>query len=610
MDNPQLVEGLIHRAIPTLQRDAIATLAAQIDLRNDFYLVIKDERLCLDWEYMSMYNLHKFFEKLKTVTTRSNTKTSESRALEAGMQSLHCYFEQDLAELVGADSVRSPSADVAIAELKARARGPWLQDQSLLAIWKDGRRSTGIVDQLLKQIVDIASKPTARFHHRANHLMEFLRRNGMSLDHTPTTITMEVLIETLHHTIQDVAAGWQLVKTYANPKLRQAMSMTSAEFTNAWVSAGVIAKSESRRHERKRKTDHRDGPGSFASSERRPNPGTKDRSHRPPKPTPSPKDGHTESQLDAPCVHCGTRHNSQLAAKPGWECAFVRYRHPHVNHDKNKSFADTTWGQHYARHPWKDPKTGEPRTSLSYDLLCNEQGGYDKFQLRKDDSKSTLVPFLNNISNINGHDDLNPFMSLTVLTSNLLNREETIDERTLKKLTRAGVTTSSGLIDSGAVDSDYISSALFKRISDELGYTLDRQSIDVVATPFAHLPDIKCKGRVILNVAIFNELSKRHEIVTLKARVIDSPIDIIIGRPTIRRFNLLYKCHDQILSDTRITRIENSPTSGNEFLENDLWLQLNLISGIAEINANGTSDVPTFPPAGSSVTVNRWNPIG
>ena len=59
----------------------------------------------------------------------------------------------------------------------------------------------------------------------------------------------------------------------------------------------------------------------------------------------------------------------------------------------------------------RTPKSGELRRSLRYDHLCNEQGGYDKFQLKKDDSESTLFPFLNNISNINGHDDLNPFMS-------------------------------------------------------------------------------------------------------------------------------------------------------------------------------------------------------
>ena len=68
----------------------------------------------------------------------------------------------------------------------------------------------------------------------------------------------------------------------------------------------------------------------------------------------------------------------------------------------------------------------------------------------------------------------------------------------------------------------------------------------------------------------------------MKARVIDSPIDIIIGRPTIRTFKLLQKCHDQILDDTRIAHIENSPLEGAEFLENDLWLQLNLIASIAE----------------------------
>ena len=54
-------------------------------------------------------------------------------------------------------------------------------------------------------------------------------------------------------------------------------------------------------------------------------------------------------------------------------------------------------------------------------------------------------------------------MSLTVLPSTLFDRDEAPDERTMKKLTNAGVTTSSGLIDSGAVDSDYISTSLYTK---------------------------------------------------------------------------------------------------------------------------------------------------
>ena len=95
VDNPQLVEGLILRYIPHIERAQINSLAAKIDLRREFYLVIMNGRLRLDWEYMSMYNLHKFLENLKTVTSHTSDKSDEARAYKAGMQTLQLYLEQE-----------------------------------------------------------------------------------------------------------------------------------------------------------------------------------------------------------------------------------------------------------------------------------------------------------------------------------------------------------------------------------------------------------------------------------------------------------------------------------------------------------------------------------
>ena len=96
----------------------------------------------------------------------------------------------------------------------------------------------------------------------------------------------------------------------------------------------------------------------------------------------------------------------------------------------------------------------------------------------------------------------------------------------------------------------------------------------------------------------------------MKAIVIDSPIDVIIGRPTIRKYKLLMKCHDQILDDTRIAHIEHSPLNDAEFLENDLWLQLNLIAGIAEAEVELKLDVTSLEevasaPVGSATDASR-----
>ena len=60
------------------------------------------------------------------------------------------------------------------------------------------------------------------------------------------------------------------------------------------------------------------------------------------------------------------------------------------------------------------------------------------------------------------------------------------------------------------------------------------------------------------------------------------------------------KCHDQILDDTRIAHIEHSPLKGAEFLENDLWLQLNLIAGIAESESELKPDVNSLEGVASA----------
>ena len=67
------------------------------------------------------------------------------------------------------------------------------------------------------------------------------------------------------------------------------------------------------------------------------------------------------------------------------------------------------------------------------------------------------------------------------------------------------------------------------------------------------------------------------------------------------------KCHDQILDDTRIAHIEHSPLKEAEFLENDLWLQLSLIAGIAEAESELKPDVTSLEgvasaPGGSAIT--------
>ena len=71
-------------------------------------------------------------------------------------------------------------------------------------------------------------------------------------------------------------------------------------------------------------------------------------------------------------------------------------------------------------------------------------------------------------------------------------------------------------------------------------------------------------------------MTHKHEIIHLEqVQIIDSPIDIIVGRPDICKYDLLRKCHDTILLDTKLRNIDD-PTYNDEdilseILKNDLY---------------------------------------
>ena len=67
--------------------------------------------------------------------------------------------------------------------------------------------------------------------------------------------------------------------------------------------------------------------------------------------------------------------------------------------------------------------------------------------------------------------------------------------------------------------------------------------------------------------------------VPISAFILDMPINIIIGRPTIKENNLLHKCYDQILDGSRVFQIQNTPLVDKEaYIQNDVYIQLNMLA--------------------------------
>jgi len=75
-----------------------------------------------------------------------------------------------------------------------------------------------------------------------------------------------------------------------------------------------------------------------------------------------------------------------------------------------------------------------------------------------------------------------------------------------------------------------------------------RPNHTVIYTPDKGAKPFFSQGELEFDVIIFNELSQQHETIVLKGLVIDSPLDLIIGLPDIRKYSLLRKCEAQILN--------------------------------------------------------------
>ena len=110
------------------------------------------------------------------------------------------------------------------------------------------------------------------------------------------------------------------------------------------------------------------------------------------------------------------------------------------------------------------------------------------------------------------------------------------------------------LIDTGSLSRDFISKALVTSCN----YTVVQSNCDEVCSGFSHV----CThtfGTIPIEFRFFNEIVNNYETITLHPLILDTPFDIIIGKQSIKNFNLLEKVHAQfwgsdLNTDTRTTR--------------------------------------------------------
>jgi hypothetical protein len=250
-----------------------------------------------------------------------------------------------------------------------------------------------------------------------------------------------------------------------------------------------------------------------------------------------PKDTREEPSQ---CNECGGLHR-------GKSCIWTVSGHPGVNNTKTKwEKSAAGLAAKEAGHdclPWAKNLDGTPFQMKSKDHPTKKP--------KDDRSKGGDRPKYGM-----GNGDIQSLLShLRDLTKSASNLELVIPVTNRKQGQKSRTRMRGALIDTGAVDSTYISRRLANRLVSRYG-AVAKPNSTIIYTPDKGAKPFFSQGELDFDVIIFDEIKKMSETITLKGLIIDSPLDLIIGLPDIRKYGLLRKCEEQILNFGTENRVD------------------------------------------------------
>ena len=228
------------------------------------------------------------------------------------------------------------------------------------------------------------------------------------------------------------------------------------------------------------------------------------------------------------CTGCGRENSHELH-----QCNL--HAHPDFNSDPNIKWGDTAVGKRYKKFGQK---------------FLNRDTTID--QLEKGIKKSSSKEVKNKSSNSQGGKRLN--------TLHDDNSNDDLLSVVLYASDDASQTFTKCLLDTGSLHSCYISKEAAQWLTLHKTKQCSCHPNDNTYGPNKSICYL-CLGRINnLSVEFFNEQSNSNEIVKLNAIIIDMDFDLIIGRPTIKKYNLTHKLashfHDpQVVEDVLNTRV-------------------------------------------------------
>ena len=308
------------------------------------------------------------------------------------------------------------------------------------------------------------------------------------------------------------------------------------------------------------------------------------------------------------CGGCGNRFRKHQA--DGKKCPFELKGHPNVNtlggawetsaagkRALEKKFKELPYGFDINGNSldWKEhgsdssKKAGEKRAYA--DAVTGSGKAGTSVEIRQLISSLSEMEGLNNpaigTKNIRSKKEINPFLTIKIVN---LNRD---GQQAAKEI-------SSVLADTGAIDDNYVSRRLTRVLEKSYGVVRETD-IREVRTPDKSAAKFFTEGRIVLFVEFFNELTRSKETIKISALVIDSPIELIIGLPTIRENDLLLKCMNQILWGTRDRWVDDPTVTPARFKKGDSNMLNSMVDALMESqNDDDTTSEPRMATCGAA----------
>ena len=250
------------------------------------------------------------------------------------------------------------------------------------------------------------------------------------------------------------------------------------------------------------------------------------------------------------CRTCGRSHIAPTAPKQG-RCPFDIHQHP----DRN----ETT-------QPWDQSEQGKLWKAQGYDKMPMDKQSSVKldgteFPMKRECElvDNIIHTTINSLDHSTNYSQLPCHLLLPTIESG--------------KTTRLPI--QRALADTGSSDYSFVSPNLVNTLPHD-NITISKSNV-VVSGALKGQDIVKCTGSIQIPLQIFNELNKKYESIDIVFHILDiEGYDMIVGRKDLRNNEILKKCHDQIMWDTRPGFIDDKKVTTSLLAIHYKWLDENV----------------------------------